>query len=271
MTGRTRVRDFLSRGEADRPPFLAMATEFTAKLAQTSVEELVGDPSLFVRSFQESIAVSGFDALMVEVRPEWALPAARGQDPSTDPLVAALREDLGRLRATFGDRLALVALLPGPRTMAPLLEVVPAGDVLEDLVAGALRLHEFLDPTALDAAAVLERTSLSGASVPELSDALATLWNVARYYAVPSLFVAAEGPGNVGEVGATAVTAWSGATPDAVLAGGARAAGVPVANPVALPALPPGRFFTTLDEIPASWPMPAVQRMVRAATTGPPS
>jgi len=49
MDARTRVRQFLAGGSADRPPFLAMATEYTARLAQRPPGELLADPGLFVR------------------------------------------------------------------------------------------------------------------------------------------------------------------------------------------------------------------------------
>ena len=59
MDARSRVRQFLARGTADRPPFLAMATEYTASLAQCTAGELLADPGLFVRSFAESVTVLG--------------------------------------------------------------------------------------------------------------------------------------------------------------------------------------------------------------------
>ena len=67
MDARMRVRQFLARGTADRVPFLVMATEYTARLAQCTVGELLADPGLFVRSFGESVAVLGVEAVLIEV------------------------------------------------------------------------------------------------------------------------------------------------------------------------------------------------------------
>ncbi|HJY99535.1 MAG TPA: hypothetical protein VJ305_02365, partial [Streptosporangiaceae bacterium] len=86
MDARTRVRQFLARGTADRPPFLVMATEYTARLAQCDPAELLADPGLFVRSYTESVAVLGLDALLIEVPPALAsllieVPGPRASGP----------------------------------------------------------------------------------------------------------------------------------------------------------------------------------------------
>ena len=151
MDARTRVRQFLARGTADRAPFLAMATEYTARLAQCTVGELLADPGLFVRSFTESVTVLGLDAVLIEVPAPLAsglieVPADPTSGPTAvsatlvsgrDPVAstfAGLREDLHRLRATLRDQIALVALLPGPLTLAASLGVPVTPDSLDDLV-----------------------------------------------------------------------------------------------------------------------------------------
>jgi len=160
MDARSRVRQFLARGTADRPPFLAMATEYTAMLAQCTVGELLADPGLFVRSFTESVAVLGLEAVLIEVPAARALPVAVGGDPAACGF-AVLREDLHRLRATLRDQIAIVALLPGPLTLAGSLGVAATPDALDDLVAALIGLQEYLGPAELDALALLERAAVA--------------------------------------------------------------------------------------------------------------
>ncbi len=286
MDPRRRVRQFLSGGDADRPPFLAMATDYTAKLAQCSAGELLADPVLFVRSFQESVAVLGLDAVVIEITAGQAAPAAAGGDPAGSTL-AVLHEDLHRLRTTLLDRVALVALLPGPRTLCESLGATATPDAMDDLTAGLIRLQEYLGPPRLDAIGLLERVRLGDADVPGLGQATAALWNVARYYSLPSLLVAAEGTASLAAVGSTAVAAWSGTGARDLLAAGASAAGEPVPTdqavtepgsaaavpggsavppPARLAPLPAGGFYLTAGEIPPAWEVGAVRALVRQAT-----
>jgi hypothetical protein len=272
MDARSRVRQFLARGTADRPPFLAMATAYTARLAQCTAGELLADPGLFARSFTESVAVLGLEAVLVEIPAAQVLPVAAGDDPAACGL-AVLREDLHRLRATLRDRVAIVALLPGPLTLAGSLRGASAPEALDDLVAGLIRAQEFLGPAELDALALLERAGVADEDVPGLADAAAAFWNVARYYALPSLLVAGQATARLAAAGPTAVAAWSGVTAAELLAGGAAAAGQPPPAGQAQPAgqpqpavpapLPPGGFYLSAGEIPADWPVDSVRSLVR--------
>jgi hypothetical protein len=256
MDARTRVRQFLARGTADRPPFLVMATEYTARLAQCDPAELLADPGLFVRSYTESVAVLGLDAILIEVPATLASagdPAASGR--------AVLRENLHRLRATLRDQIAVVALLPGPLTLAASLGVPVTPDSLDDLVTALISLQEYLGPAESDALALLERAAVADPDVPALADAASAFWNVARYYSLPSLLIAARGTPRLAETGPTAVAAWSGVTAAELLAAGATAAGQP---PPSVPApLPPGAFYLTAGEIPPDSPVDAVRSLVR--------
>jgi hypothetical protein len=292
MDARTRVRQFLARGTADRAPFLAMATEYTARLAQCTVGELLADPGLFVRSFTESVTVLGLDAVLIAVPAPLAsgpiavpadltsgpiaVPAdltsgpiavsatfASGRDPVASAF-AVLRENLHRLRATLRDQIALVALLPGPLTLAASLGVPVTPDSLDDLVTALITLQEYLGPAQFDALALLERLPVADPDVPALADAASAFWNVARYYSLPSLLIAARGTPRLPETGPTAVAAWSGVTAAELLAGGAAAAGQPP-PPVPAP-LPPGAFYLTAGEIPPGSPVDAVRSLVRSVS-----
>lgn len=265
MDARSRVRQFLARGTADRPPFLAMATEYTASLAQCTAGELLADPGLFVRSFAESVTVLGLEAVLVEVPADAALPVAAGGDPA-DCGFAVLRENLHRLRGTLRDRVAVVALLPGPMTLAGSLGMTATGESMDDLVAGLIRAQEYLGPAELDALALLERAGVADQDVPGLADAAAAFWNVARYYSLPSLLIAATGTAGLAAAGPTAVAVWAGVTAAELLAAGAGAAGQP---PPSVPGpLPPGGFYLSAGEIPADWPVDAVRSLVRPGPSG---
>ena len=259
MDARTRVRQFLAGGSADRPPFLAMATKYTARLAQRPPGELLADPGLFVRSFEQSIAVLGLEAVLIEVPTARVQAVATGDDPASCGL-DVLREDLHRLRATLRDQVAIVAPLPGPMMLADSLGLAATPDSMDDLVAGLIAVQEYLGPAGFDALALLERAGVGDEDVAGLADAAAAFWNVARYYSLPSLLIAARGTARLAEVGPTAVAAWSGASARELLAGGARAAGQP---PPAVPApLPPGGFYLSAGEIPPDWEVGAVRSLV---------
>jgi len=273
MDARTRVRQFLARGTADRPPFLVMATEYTARLAQRDPAELLADPGLFVRSYTESVAVLGLEAVLIEVPPALASglievpPAlASAGDPAASGR-AALRENLHRLRATLRDQIAIVALLPGPLTLAASLGVPVTPDSLDDLVTALISLQEYLGPAEFDALALLERAAVADPEIPALADAASAFWNVARYYSLPSLLIAAQGTPQLAAVGATAVAAWEGVTAADLLAAGATAAGQPPTSaqpPPSGPApLPPGAFYLTPGEIPPDQPVDAVRSLLR--------
>lgn len=284
MDARSRVRQFLARGTADRAPFLVMATEYTARLAQCGPAELLADPGLFVRSYTESVAVLGLEAVLVEVPAARVLPLAGGGDPAACGL-AVLRENLHRLRATLRDRIAIVALLPGPLTLAGSLGVATTPDEMDDLVAALISVQEYLGPAEFDALALLERAGVADPDVPALADAAAAFWNVARYYSLPSLLIAAEGTARLASAGPTAVAAWSGVTAAELLAAGAGVAGQPPPGVAGQPPpardsvtglalspgpapLPPGCFYLSPGEIPVGWPVDTVRSLVRQLSQG---
>ena len=260
MDARSRVRQFLARGAADRPPFLVMATQYTARLAQCGPADLLADPGLFVRSFTESVTVLGLEAVLIEIPAAQVLPVVAGGDPAAG--FAVLREDLHRLRATLRDQVAIVALLPGPMTLAGSLGLDATPDSMDDLTAGLISLQEYLGPPEFDALALLERAAVAAADVPALADAASAFWNVARYYSLPSLLIAAQATPQLAAVGATAVAAWAGVTAADLLGTGATAAGQP---PSSAP-LPPGGFYLSRDELPPDSPVDAVRSLVRSVS-----
>ena len=251
MQARERFRTFLSIGDAARP-FPVDATALAAALAQVSEEALFEDPNRFVRAFMDCSAACGLEAFLVHVPISIAVAVADGRDPTRDDAALALRDGLSRLRSTANDRVALSAVLPGPAAICRAHDEALTADTIEDAVAGGLRLHEFLGPTTLDAVAVLEPEPLEADDLREVDDGLATLWNVARYYAVPSILLVAGGGVEVADVHANAVVAWDGVTPERLLAAGASRVGVPIGDLSVLPPLPRSGFYTSSGPLPAS-------------------
>jgi hypothetical protein len=221
VEGRARVRDFLAGRATDRPPFLPLAIDFCARLEQTTRAELLTDPSLLTRGLLGAQELFGFDAIVIALAPD---------ELEARPVVA---EAVHRLRVLAADRAAVGLLLPGGREV----------DLLEEANA--------IGPQNLDLLGVVEPRLGGEAEAAELASALAPLWNVARYYAVPSLFAAAHGGPEAAALGSDAVSVWSGARPDELLAAGARRVGVPLRPEDAAPELPPGGFYTTAGELPA--------------------
>ena len=140
--------------------------------------------------------------------------------------VAVAAEAIARLRTLLGDRAAIVALLPGPELGS----------------ANALGLQH------VDIVAVR-------ADEPEPED-LAPLWNVARYYAAPTLLVTQ----GADAAGADAVVSLSGA-----VASGSARMGVLVEPGGPLPPLPDGGFYTTW-ELPADTDVDAFRELVIEAS-----
>jgi hypothetical protein len=181
-----------------------------------------------------------------------------------------VREGVHRLRALLGDRAGLVVVLPGPLDLAARHGRTPTAVELEDLASSLLKVAGHLDPPSFDALGVLEAGPIGREGADRLADALGVLWNVARYYSMPSLFVAGEADGSVGRIGSTSVTVWRGADPGALAEDGARV-GVPISvtgsegGRVVLPSLPAGGFPTTAGEIPAETEVTWIQAVSRAA------
>ncbi|MGB0095892.1 MAG: hypothetical protein WBP81_25555 [Solirubrobacteraceae bacterium] len=104
---------------------------------------------------------------------------------------------------------------------------------------------------------MIERAAVNREDAHPLEEALTPLWNAARYYAASSLLVLAEGTPEVAGTGAQALVVLRGASPQELIARGARCVGAPIASGFAatevstLPELPVGGFYTTDGELAA--------------------
>jgi hypothetical protein len=254
MEGRERVRRHLGRGGADRPPLIIFATEFAARLEQVEPRMLWEDANVLTRTLLRLHSLFGVDAIVVEP-PRAAL---------TGDLRATVTDAIGRLRTLAGDAVALVIALPGPLTLVRAPRDGPEV-TLEDLGDELVQTAHALGPERADCVAVVERTAVSSADVEPLEEALTPLWNAARYYAAPSLLVAAQGAAELGYTGADAVAAWTGASAQELTARGARHVGV-VVDPgrSELPEAPEGSFYISRGELPAATEVESLQRLMAA-------
>jgi hypothetical protein len=254
VLGRERVRAHLAGRPADRRPFLPFATALAARLDQVPPEQLLDEASSLTRALAGAQSLLDLDAVIVDVPPP-ALTAAG---------IAVVGEAVLRLRASLGDRAALVLALPGPRTLAEAGSVEPTPDALDDFGAGILAAANELDPHRADCLAIVERAALPDEAVGALDEALSPLWNAARYYALPSLFVAAQAGPAAARIGSDAISIWSGVTPDELVAAGRGPVGVTVEVGLPPPLLPPGGFYTTAGDLPADTDLEALRALLGA-------
>jgi hypothetical protein len=265
VQGRDRVRTFLLGGEADRPPFLAFASGLAARLAQRSRDELLSDPQSLTQAHLDAVAVCGFECVLLDPGDRPVLEAQRGAVPGGGEALRVLAEAEERLRVLLGESAALGVVLPGPLALASQLGRPPEVDELESLGSTILGVFQSLRPPLVDLVVVREG-SVREDQVAEIGAALAPLWNAARYYSMPSLFLAARAGVAVASVGADAVAVGEGAAPEELALAGAKRVGVPV-DPErgSLPPLPPGGFYLTAGEIPPDTDVSVVQELVRRA------
>jgi hypothetical protein len=259
IDGRQRVRRHLAGRDADRPPLIAFATDLAARLEQIQARELWDDAGLLTRTLMGLQGLFGLEAIVVDVPL-----AALGSDR-----VAAVADGVARIRALVGDGAALVLAVPGPLTAAAAAGRDRAPETLEDLAAEILGAVKQLGPEHADCLAVVERAAVAAADAGPLDDALAPLWNTARYFNATGLLVAADGPAELGDTAADAVIVWAGAAPEALAERGARHVGVPIElGAPELPGLPGGGFYTTRGELPADTDIDALHAAIGAIEAG---
>jgi hypothetical protein len=269
VEGRARVRSFLLGGPSDRPPLIPFATEFTARLAQVEPDELFSDPHLLTQAYLESRAVCRFECVVLTVPADALARVTLGIPVATEPRLSVVQEGVRRLRTLLGEGAGLAVALPGPGTLATSLGRLPGEKDLEEVTAKLLEAVAYLEAPLVDVFGILETEPVVKPDAALLAEALAPVWNTARYYSAPSLFACARGGVEVGQIGASAVAVWEGAAPAELLAAGAARVGVPMVPGEALPPLLPGGFYTTRGEIPADADVALIQRsLTQTASTG---
>jgi hypothetical protein len=270
MEGRNRTRRYLSGEETDRPPFLALATDLTARLAQIEPQELFSDPHVLTESFIQTAAVCRLECVLLRPPSEDVVDAVRSPDPLGHQTLAVVREAVTRLRALLQDRVAIGLLLPGPWLIGRSLDREPTPAALEGTAGSLLQIAQSLDPPSLDLLGVLEEDKLAAQPVAAVVSSLSAFWNSARYYSVPSLFLASDAGPATGGDGATAAARWRGASAEELLATGTPRAGVPVDISVCppMPALPQGGFWLSNGEIPQDTEVRRMQEIAAAVEGG---
>jgi len=267
MEARHRTRRFLSGEEADRPPFLPLATALTARLAQVDPVELFSEPQLLTQSFIEAAAVCRFECILLRPPQDAVADAVRSGNTQGSEALAVVREAISRLRTLLQDRIAIGLVLPGPGYICRTEEGAGTRSELERAAGRLLQVAQSLDPPSLDVLGILEDLTLAPEVLAEIVPSLSPFWNAARYYSMPSLFIAADaGPAADGD-GATAAGRWRGATAEDLLATGTPRAGVPVdpGSAAPLPPLPPGGFWLSAGEVPADTEVRRMQELAAAA------
>jgi hypothetical protein len=270
MEGRNRTRRYLAGEETDRPPFLALATDLTAGLAQVEPQELFSDPHLLTQSFIQTAAVCRLDCVLLRPPADAVVDAVGSPDPLGHETLAAVREAVTRLRALLQDRVAIGLLLPGPWWIGRSLDWGPTPATLEDTAGTLLQIAQSLDPPSLDLLGFVEEDTLASQPLDDVVSSLSSLWNSARYYSIPSLFVAANAGPTAGGDGATAAARWRGASAEELLATGTPRAGVPVdvGSSPPMPLLPRGGFWLSEGEIPRDTEVRRMQEIAAAVEGG---
>jgi len=270
MEGRNRTRRYLSGEETDRPPFLALATDLTARLAQVESQELFSDPHVLTESFIQTAAVCRLECVLLRPPADAVVDAVRSPDPLGHETLAVVREAVTRLRALLQDRVAIGLLLPGPWWIGRSLERKPTPAALEGTTGSLLQIAQSLDPPSLDLLGVLEADTLAAQPLDAVVSSLSAFWNSARYYSVPSLFLASDAGPATGGDGATSAARWRGANAEELLATGTARAGVPVDIGVSppMPALPRGGFWLSQGEIPEDTEVLRMQEIAAAVEDG---
>lgn len=152
-----------------------LALHVSARIAERDAEDFVYDATQLANALRDLIEAVGPDGVPV-TDPAVLLAGCASAESvlASDQLKVAL-EATRRLRAAYGDAIALAAVLPGPATIAGLggpAETAGASAMAADVVVGLGR--EFLAAGA-DVLIVADHAELAGTS-------LATLANVARFH-----------------------------------------------------------------------------------------
>jgi hypothetical protein len=170
-TPRAMARE-IAAGRAAGTLAVPLALHVAARIAERDASEFVYDATQLANALRDLIDAIGPDGVPV-CDPGVLLAGCRtaGDVVASGQLKAAV-EATRRLRASFGDRIALAAVLPGPAALAVLAEAAVADIVLalgkEFLAAGA------------DVLLVQDEVEAPGMS-------LATLANVARFHQAAAL------------------------------------------------------------------------------------
>lgn len=157
----------IAAGQATGTVALPLALHVAARIAERDPEDFLYDPTQLANALRDLIEAIDPDAVPVSDPHALLVGCRAAADLATSEHLKASVEAARRLRASFGDQIALAAILPGPAALAEVTGTAP-GDV--PLALG----KEFLAAGA-DVLIVQDATETPGVT-------LTTLANVARFH-----------------------------------------------------------------------------------------
>lgn len=159
-----------------------LALRVSARIAERDAGEFTLDPTQLANALRDLADAIEPDGVPV-TDPGVLLSGCRNAaDVLGSARLKAAAEATRRLRASFGDALALVAVLPGPSMMAglPAADALPAAGALPAAAGAVLDLGKELLAAGADVLVVHDKTEAPGVS-------LTTLANVAAFHQAPAL------------------------------------------------------------------------------------
>ena len=165
----------LAAGQPGGTLAVPLALHVSARIAERDAEDFVYDATQLANALRDLIEAVGPDGVPVTDPAVLLACCASAESILASEQLKVAREATRRLRAAYGDAIALAAVLPGPAAIAGLAR--PAGTAAAN--AGAIDVvvalgREFLAAGA-DVLIVADQEELPGTS-------LATLANVARFH-----------------------------------------------------------------------------------------
>jgi hypothetical protein len=191
---------------------IALGIALAARTAQISVRDAFNDADQITTGIVDAIRALNLDGLIVEIPPDCFSSKDKEWTPSGDSTIRVLGEVIRRTRILLAESGGVIAAMPGPWRLTQMGWLShDEGDfsgAIDDLVP----VVGLLEPDSLDGLAVLEDSVADSADLDSARDALVPIWNLARHFAVPSLFVAHDGPRRLDALGADAlaVSSWVG-------------------------------------------------------------
>ena len=205
------MRDALAGRSCERPPIIAAGITLAARLAQIRVDDALLEPQAITTGVVDAVRTMRLDGVTLDVPRACFLSSARDWHPEEIASIQVLGEVIRRVRALLRDSAAVLLALPGPWYLSAEQWLSHDPTDLTGVVDDLLPLVRFLSPECVDGFAVVEGSISADADLTAASDALVPLWNFARHFAVPSLFIACDGPAGLVGIGADAiaVSAWT--------------------------------------------------------------
>ncbi len=230
MTSKELVKGMFKGDRAGKVPFIPWLSSFAARLEQITPERMFGDPGLLAKATRNAQQLYGHDAVVSIFDPSLEAEAcgctlawAGGGAPSviSHPMVEGIGVDeidpsqlikKGRvpialeatrqLKLTIGERVAVVAVVTGPLTLAEHLMGGSVHDTLSQDPGKAEKAVSFAARVArelctrycelnVDAVAVADEHlgELKPELIRKVGSRLTPIWNITRFYRISSVIL----------------------------------------------------------------------------------